>query len=206
MAEAYPLAWPDGWPRTPPAQMRDGRQTFATARGGSAMKVPLTFAGSRDGLYNVLRRLGARDIVLSTNFALNSLGLPHGGRGRPTDEGVAVYFRRKGRHLVLAQDRYWRAEENMRSLAIALEAMATLERHGGDLITERAFTGFAALPPPPTCWEILGLAADGADPDAVNRAFRNQSARLHPDVAGGDAEAFKRLTAARADALRILAL
>lgn len=204
MAEAYPLSWPAGWPRTPVGAHQDGRGKFARATGGRASKTPITFSAARDSLHDALRRLGARDVVLSTNFTLNLQGEPHGGRGRPADEGIAVYFKRRGRNLVFAQDAYWRAEENMRSLAIALEALATLERHGGDKITERAFTGFAALAAPASCWEILELNKDTATSADVDQAFRAKSRRVHPDTATGDEEAFKRLTQARADALTAL--
>ncbi|WP_337186731.1 J domain-containing protein [Phenylobacterium sp.] len=208
MAEAYPLRWPEGWPRTPAAQLRDGQNVFGKFRdrdgGRYRSKGALTFAEARDSLLGALRRVGARDVVISSNFQLNQAGLPRGDRARPGDQAVAVYFKRRGRDLVMARDAFWRFEENVRSLALALEAMAQLERHGGDLMTERAFTGFAALPPPPSCWAILGIEAAGATPDAVQRAFRDQSRQAHPDAAGGDAERFKALTAARADALRAL--
>ncbi|MDZ4371592.1 MAG: J domain-containing protein [Phenylobacterium sp.] len=207
MAEAFPLSWPDGWPRTPATQLRDGRQVFGKMRdreGGYRSKGQLTFSEARDSLLVALRKIGARDVVISSNFTLNQSGLPRGDRARPNDEAVAVYFKRRGRDLVMARDAFWRFEENLRSLALAIEALATLERHGGDLMTERAFTGFAALPPPPSCWDVLGLEAAGATADDVQRMFREGSRQHHPDAPGGDAEAFKRLTAARADALRAL--
>lgn len=208
MAEAYPLSWPAGWPRTPPSQLRDGRGTFGKfkARDGQSWrsKEPLTFSQARNSLYEALRKIGATNVVLSSNFQLNTLGQPRGDRRRPADEAVAVYFRRNGRDLVMARDAFWRGEENMRSLALAIEALATLERHGGNLMTERAFTGFAALPPPASCWEILGLDAATATSAAVQEAFRARSKELHPDRPGGDAAAFARLTEARVEALKQL--
>lgn len=209
MAEAYPLSWPAGWPRTPAAQLRDGRATFGKFKPQAGQswksKEPLTFAQARNSLYAALAKIGATNVVVSSNFQLNALKQPRGDRRRPSDEAVAVYFRRNGRDLVMARDAYWRGEENMRSLALALEAMATLERHGGHLMTDRAFTGFAALPPPPSCWEILELDPTTATSAAVDQAFRAKSRRVHPDTPTGDEEAFKRLTQARADGLRRLA-
>lgn len=206
MTEAYPLSWPDGWPRTPAHKRVDGRGIFGkmvqeTGRTWRS-KRPLTFAQARDSLYDALRKVDAREVVLSTNFQLNSYGQPRGDRRRPDDEGVAVYFRRKGRHFVMARDAFTRAEENMRSLALALEAMAQLERHGGDLMTERAFTGFAALPPPRSCWEILGVKP-GASPAEVRSAWRVRAADAHPDVGGSNA-AMAELNAARDAALKLL--
>jgi hypothetical protein len=38
--------------------------------------------------------------------------------------------------------------ENMRSLALAIEGMRQVERHGGGFMLERAFTCFLAIAPP----------------------------------------------------------
>jgi hypothetical protein len=207
MTVAYPLAWPEGWPRTPLAARKDGRKNFGRFEQASGQtwqsKRSLTFREARESLYAALRKIGAREVVLSTNFQLNLAGEPRGDRRRPEDQAVAIYFKRKSRNLVMARDAFDRAEENMRSLALALEALATLERHGGDLMTEKAFTGFAALPPPPSCWEILELDASSATAAAVEAAFRRKARDHHPDAGGSDA-AFKSLSEAKADALRRL--
>lgn len=156
MTTAYPLAWPDGWPRTPHHKREDSRGRFKRAAG------PWTFAAARESLTDELGRLGARHMVLSTNWPLRRDGLPLASGPKPDDQGVAVYFELKGRPMVMACDAHQRSEENMRSIALALDAMRALERHGGGSMMERAFTGFAALPAPnakiaESCWSILGL-------------------------------------------------
>jgi hypothetical protein len=206
MTEAYPLAWPDGWPRTPAAEQKSSH-TFKrqqdTGR-GFRMGEPWTFAAARDALYEELfKHTGGRPFVLSSDFVLNSRGEPAGSRGRPADQGIAVYFRRGGRDYVMACDRYDKAEGNMRSLTLALEAMRQLERHGGGTMTERAFQGFVALPPPKSCWEVLGLTS-GATAADVQAAWRRRIGDVHPDQGGSQAAAAE-LNAARDDALRRLA-
>lgn len=222
MAEAHPLQWPDGWPRTPHARMRDGRGDFGRfeQQDGRSYrsKRPLTFAEARDSLIAAAKKIGAEHIVLSSNFALRSDGLPRHDRRRPDDQGAAIYFKRGDRQLVMARDAYQRAEENMRSIALALEAMAQLERHGGGVMMDKAFAGFTALPPPAGSaparpWRNV-FQFDPDFPGALRSAeavsilttrFRDQAATAHPDR-GGSAEAMAELNAARDAALKELKL
>lgn len=172
----------------------------------------MTFARCRDGLLNELRLLGARQVVLSTNYELGQrTGLPLKG-GRVDDKGVAVYFMFKGKSLCMACDRYSSPEGNIRSLTLAIAGMRALERHGGGTMMERAFAGFEALPPPAGsgprhkwCWEILGITRpEAADDYTVRKAHRNRIAENHPDQ-GGSHEAMSELNVARDTALAIIA-
>lgn len=80
---AFPLQWPDGWVRTRPEQRMNNY----------SWKHP--FGKYRDHVIAELRRLGAYDVVLSTNIPVNkSNGLPREGF-IPGDPGVAVYFMRQ---------------------------------------------------------------------------------------------------------------
>jgi hypothetical protein len=93
---------------------------------------------------------------------------------------------------------------NMRSLTISIEGLRQMERHGGATMMERAFDGFAALPPPEDCWRILGI--DPIHPSAANRrdrlmtAFREAARKGHDTGADMD-----RLVKARDEALRRIA-
>lgn len=201
MADAYPLAWPDGWPRTAPEDRIDGRYRFK--RPTENGRRPWTFAAARLALVEELFRLTDLDnAVISSDWPLDRKGHARHDARRPSDEAIAIYFTRDGRQFAMACDRYVRAEENMRSLTLAIDAMRQLERHGGGVMMEKAFAGFAALPPPPSCWEVLGLQP-GAGADEITAAYRVRARQAHPDRLGGSDAAMAALNAAR-DAARAL--
>lgn len=197
MTDAFPLSWPDGWPRTPAADLKDGRYNFR--RPPNRNPSPFwTFADARDALLNEIRLLnGGGPTVISSNFRTDRRGLPVEARQRPLDQGVAVYFDLGGRQMSMARDAYTRAEENMRSLALAIDAMRALERHGGSMMMNRAFSGFAALPPPQSCWSMLGLAP-GATEQQIRSAWRAAAAT----AGAGNEPRLKELNVARDEALR----
>ena len=114
---------------------------------------------------------------------------------RPEDQGVAIYFERNGKPYVIACDRFRDAEGNMRSMALALDAMRQLERHGGGVMMEKAFSGFIALPAPPKPHQVLGIAPDASTAE-IRAAWRRQIAEHHPDQGGSEARAAE-LNAAR---------
>ena len=181
MTTAYPLAWPEGWPRTS-YHMRKSDHPF----GGKVYG--LTFERARQQLTEELHRLGATGVALSTNVPLRQDGYPYAGAAlkRMDDPGVAVYFTLNKRQLVMAQDRYTDVAANLRSLALAIEGMRQLKRHGGGTMMERAFTGFAALPAPTApkqWWESLGVDRNCTVADA-ERAYRALAKEHHPDTGG----------------------
>jgi DnaJ-class molecular chaperone with C-terminal Zn finger domain len=188
MTQAFPLIWPDGWPRTPAGQRKDGWATFKRQvdNGRYRSGQPWTFAQARDALLDEVWKHKPQSVVISSNFPTGRNG-PMDGKRRPADEGIAVYFQRKGKPYVVACDRYNDAEGNMRSLALALEAMRQLERHGGGVMMERAYEGFAALPAPPSHWEVLGVQP-GAPAAEIQAAYRRRAREAHPDQGGSDAE------------------
>jgi hypothetical protein len=190
----FPLSWPDGWPRT------HGRES--SSRFNSSRNSPLTFSKARTGLLKELNGLGAEDVILSSNHRVNRDGQVI-ETANVKDHGVAVYFELKGKKMVMAQDVYANAAGNMRSLALAIEGMRQMRRHGGAHMMERAFAGFAALPDPNNVdWRaILGFKrGDPIDADAVQKRFRNLAMNNHPDT-GGDADYMTKLNVARDQAL-----
>lgn len=191
MTQAYPLAWPDGWPRT---RIEDRQRPYrfgsSNSSSGRYQRNLPTFAKSRDRLYTELERLGACAVILSTNHpATDKYGIVIESRKRVEDDAVAVYFTLHGKPLVMACDRYDDAAGNMTSLALAIEAMRQLERHGGGTMMERAFAGFTALPAPRTPHEVLGIAP-GASADEIRGAYKRAAMLTHPDH-GGSTAAFQ---------------
>ncbi len=203
---AYPLRWPDGWPRArgrKSAQFGKTKTETGPAGGSWRSKADLTMADAMKWLQYELERLGVNfedDAVVSTNLKLNLSGLPRGDQGEPGDPGVAVYFQKKnGPMRVIAIDAYYRVRDNVAAIAATLEAMRAIERHGGAQILERAFTGFDALPAPKKWWDILQVRPD-ASREAIEANFRRLARDRHPD-AGGSNAAMAELNEARAAGL-----
>lgn len=146
---AYPLQWPGGWPRKDHIS-RKNEHPFYRRTGDNGRQEAVTFDYARRSLTEELNRLGAKTVTLSSNVPIRGDDHPYSdaARRRMDDPGVAVYFMLKGRPFVMAQDRYYDVAANTRSLALAIEGMRQMERHGGATMMERAFEGFAQLPPP----------------------------------------------------------
>lgn len=218
MTQAYPLAWPQGWPRTPDHQRDTGSrfgkmQHRTTEHGVWRSKGRLTPDAARRSLQSELERLKAKATVLSSNIPLRLDGEMRADAAdrRVDDPGVAIYFTLKGKQMVMAQDAFQTVAANMRSLALAIDALRALERHGGGKMMERAFAGFSALPPPAghtpkrPWWEVLGYSANPEDRallsvDEVKARFHTLAKRRHPDAGGSDAE-MAELNAARDEAI-----
>lgn len=176
-AEAFPLQWPEGWPRTP--HHKRGPSRFGKNLGFNQI----------GKLQNELRLLGARNVVISSNVPLRQDGLPYASetKRRYDDPGVAVYFLLKGKTLSMARDRYNTPWENIRSLILAIDAMRSIERHGGSTMMDRAFSGFAAIAPPDwkKPWrEVFGVPA-GWRGD-IGSLYREKARTRHPDAGGSD--------------------
>lgn len=180
----YPLTWPTGWKRTP-AHLRR-RSNFKT----SADKA----------MCNVMRELdllGARRVIVSSNLKLRNDGLPYASQPRCSDEGIAIYFVRKGKDMVFACDQYDRREDNIHAIGLSIGALRGLERWGASDMMERAFTGFTALPPPFDWRTVLGfLPGEHPSLDVVEQHYRDLIKGIHPDQ-GGDNDAFVDLNVAR---------
>jgi hypothetical protein len=193
LLEAYPLTWPTDQARTPRAQRDRGQ-----------FKVGMGIA--RDEMLRELGRMGAKEIVVSTNVPLRRDGLPYADAREPEDPGVAVYFTHGKRQLVIACDSYASVRANMRAVGATVEALRAIQRHGATSLLERAFTGFAALPPKgggERPWhEVLGVPP-GASLDQVKAAYRDLARRHHPDQ-GGDVETMARINRAFAQAKEVL--
>ena len=176
--QRYPLSWPAGWPRTP-----------THLRIVSPFKNMATDKCFRE-LMDELGRLGARKVIISSNLKLRQDGMPYSQQPRHNDEGIAVYFTRKGVAMSLACDKFFKREENMRAIAKTIDAIRGIERWGSSDMMERAFTGFAQLAAPADVrqwWQVLGVS-ESAPGHEVELAYRRLRSKHHPDNGGDPAE------------------
>jgi len=184
MTEAFPLAWPEGWKRHSGYRDSDSRfrRRYSGSTGGD-----LTVAKTRNQLLDELRQLGASDVIVSSNIPIKRDGTMYGDQRRVSDPGVAVYFKFKKRPMVMARDQFQTVAGNLRSLTLAIDAMRQLARHGGDMMMERAFTGFVSIAPP--TWKKPWREVFGVKPDwkgDIKALFKEKAMNRHPDAGGND--------------------
>lgn len=124
--------------------------------------------------------------------------------------GVILSFDSKHGPLSYPCDQFPRWQENVRAIALALEALRKVDRYG---VTRRAeqYTGWKALPDPhalsltveQACAFLAREAGIGTatsvhlSAGGFRRAYKAAAARLHPD-AGGDPRRFDKLQQAKA--------
>jgi hypothetical protein len=170
---AFPLAWPQGFPR-------------AKAREKGAFKT--TLAGALANVQDSLRRFGVDSnkkldgLVISSNVTL--------GVSRPEDPGVSVWFTWDGLGVAIAVDRYASVESNLQAIHHIIEARRTELRHGTLALVRATFQGFLALPAPSgKAWhEVLMVPKDVPRAD-LDAAYKRERSKAHPDK-GGSAERF----------------
>lgn len=140
---------------------------------------------------------------------------------RPASPAVAISVERQGRPpLLFACGKFPHWQENVRAIALGLEALRKVERYGITQANEQ-YAGFKSLPsgepmPAPkmtveeaadfiaACLRDIGFEVAAGGPATrqhvlidPGNAYRVAAKRLHPD-AGGDAALFRRLSEARA--------
>jgi hypothetical protein len=157
-----------------------------------------------------LGHLGVRDeFVMQIDVDERDLRLDGGLRAnaRPASPAVAISVERKGKpplRVVCGKFTDW--QENVRAIALGLEALRKVARYG-IVQAEEQYTGFGALPPgvampaakmtleeAQRCLRLWWKPGIGEDEWSV--LYRRGARKLHPD-AGGDPELFRRLTEAR---------
>lgn len=170
---AFPLCWPDGWPRT--KTRKDGRFADWTVYTASVK------------LREELGKMGATGIIVSSSVPLRRDGIPLSQPPVDKDPGVAIYFTWQKKPMCIACDRYTDVADNIRALTLTLEALRAIERHGSTDLLNRAFTGFEALPERSAWHTVLGVDKS-ATPAEIDRAYRALAKVKHPDVGGSEHE------------------
>lgn len=175
------------------------------------------FTGTLKLLENELYQLAARGIVIEAGFALADLrndGWPRSG-ARPTHPGIVLRFESGDQQFAMPCDTYLSWTDNLRAIALVLEALRKIDRYGVTRKREQ-YQGFAALPASPAGYEKARAAAGEfvdlagiqsgerlgmiekilTDPVTFDTIHRKAVFRLHPDLPGGDNEAWLRMVAA----------
>jgi hypothetical protein len=188
MIPAYPLAWPEGLPRT---------EKKATAQ------FKTTLAGAINNVRDSLRLFGSDSGRAVTEIAVTSNATLL--EALPDDTGVAVWFTWESEQRCIAVDRYPRIEHNLQAIHHILEARRTELRHGGLTVVRQSFKGFALLPAPDRWQDVLAFPPDATITAAdVERQYRALARGVHPDTPTGSHDAMARLNRARTAALQEL--
>lgn len=182
MIEAYPLTWPMGWPRS---KYQDYSRLARYPLGKALQELNLE-----------LGRLGATNIVISTNLQTRLDGLPRSGQRQPEDSGVAVYFKLDSNDQCIPCDKWTTVEQNLRAITKTIEALRGIERWGAKEMVNAAFRGFKALPASGEAtlssqrlWHEVLEVSPTASWDVIEVAYRRLLHKVHPDK-GGTVEAF----------------
>ena len=127
--------------------------------------------------------------MFETDFRLD--GLPR-ANARPASPGVVLYMDTPHGPLRYAVDTYAHWQENVRAIALALEALRAVDRYGVTRKGEQ-YAGWRALPQT----TALNYERRGLELIAKYGGVKEAMRATHPDV-GGDEEDFKAVQAVAA--------
>lgn len=194
MAEAYPLSWPEGFPREKFREAGKFKTSLSAALENVRTSLRLFGSDSRKPVSNV---------ILSSNVTL--------GAARPADPGVAAWFLWDGEQRCIPVDRYQTVEANLQAIHHVLEARRVEMRHGTLALVRASFKGFTpALPPPgKRPWRDVMEFLKGDGPqitrEVIEARFRRLASIRHPDKVGGSTALMAELNAARDEAMKEIA-
>lgn len=174
-----------------------------------------SYANTLDLLEEELRKIHAKEITVQAFFTLAQIrndGWPY-AKAVPIAPGIILSFRTKDGALSFPCDRYHTIDDNLRAIALSLQALRAVDRYG---VTKRAeqYAGWKRLEAP----VVNGFATkeDAAafiiaqqdtptptysvisDVALRNEVYRRAARRLHPDAATGNHELFVKLQQANA--------
>lgn len=189
MTAAYPLSWPEQFPRTTHREKGQFKTALPAAIKNVQGSLRLFASDSRKPLQN---------LVISSNVTL--------GVDAPADPGVAVWFVWDGIQVCIPVDRYSSVASNLQAIHHIIEARRVELRHGTLALVRATFQGFIALPSPAGArkrpWrEVLDITAAKPNASEIEAMFRTKAKTAHPDT-GGSHEAMAELNRAREEALK----
>lgn len=187
------------WPGEPTKQRRSSQFSASWSATLNLLDRELTQLGSKNVVIQVA--LSERDIRLD--------GYPR-ANARPDHPGVIVSLDSAYGPLSYPCDTFYDWRDNLRAIALALEALRSVDRYG---VTKRGeqYTGWRQIESGSMTRDAAAVhLAAAADPHAtmphlitqlregrmLDAAYRMAAKRLHPD-AGGTAERFQEITEAK---------
>lgn len=176
-----------------------------------------SYSATLDLLDRELHAVGAKAVVVQ--MKLDGAGIRLDGTmrasARPDMPGVVLSFTtdKLGKVRFIC-DRFTDWQDNMRAIALGMEALRKIDRYGitsdgqqyegfKALNAAEGASGFASVEEAAEFIAEIALAPESAigamldDPDYASLLYRRASKNAHPDV-GGDEATMARLTAARA--------
>lgn len=137
--DSFPLKWPVKRPRT-------------EKRNRKAAAFKTSMARARDSMLRELARMGASQVVISSNVETYTRGgqtIPYADQSKQMeDPGVAVYYIWRQEQYCLSCDKYNSVMDNMQAINKTVEAIRGIERWGTGEMMRAAFQGFKELPFP----------------------------------------------------------
>lgn len=187
------------------------RSPFTTRVGDSYRRQPIPFGQTRELLARELKMLKATNVILEVDVLPSRIRLDGElyADARTNSPAVRLHFDSEHGHLTYATDAFTTWQDNVRAIALALEALRKVDRfevgQGGDqyrgYLALEAGSGATALGATPrmthseaavAIWEALGMparptpAAIGSVPDTRRSAVRQARALAHPDRNAGE--------------------
>lgn len=162
-----------------------------------------------------LRHLAAKNIIMQLAYDEGDIRLDGRPRARAfmRHPGVIITFNSKFGPLSYSTDLYKDWEANLRAIALALEALRRVDRYGVSKQGSQ-YQGYKRLDAGATtngfqtveeaaefiaghCAELNGSQIAGST-EVFKIAYKVAAQKTHPDMEGGDEEAFKKLQEAAA--------
>jgi hypothetical protein len=155
-----------------------------------------------------LRHLCAKQVIIQTYHFIEDLrrdGLPKASARVPQSPSVILSFNSKHGALSYPCDTFTKWEDNLRAIALALEALRTVDRYGVTKTGEQ-YRGWTALPPVDSktleqeAAEFISRHSPSqfvtssilSSVTVFQDAYRHAARKLHPDT-GGKHEDFVKL-------------
>ncbi|MGH1563077.1 hypothetical protein [Mumia sp. DW29H23] len=173
-----------------------------------------TWTSTQQLLEREVKMLDGRDLVVECDVTESQIRIDGGlyANARPTSPAVRVAFTSKHGPLTYATDRFDSWQDNVRAIALSLEALRRVDRYGVSEHGEQ-YTGWKQLPAGTAmpashmthdeAWRVIDkalgfkLSADErADTNEARAAYHLARRRVHPDRNGGDRTAWDQVEAA----------